>query len=162
MRRWASSVRPYLSSLDTNVRAKKAPALFSYLRTPCRPVRLAGPLASATELTIMPATERDRQVAKRYIEIMLSLRAKYFEDRCAGRPTETGIPVAAVGTDAITRAAVRSLTGSRYAEIVDGFLRFAGSGFNEAFKIEEGRNNLEVSESERPTQAGLFQTKAGE
>ena len=82
-------------------------------------------------------TERHKLVAERGANIMLELRSKYFADRDAGRDTETGIPLAELGMDSITRDALKSRVEKKYCEIVNGNVRFAPSGFSEASRIEK-------------------------
>jgi hypothetical protein len=101
-----------------------------------------------------PAKERYKLVAERGAEIMLKLRAKHFADRNAGRDTDTGISITELGTDSITRDALKSRVERKYVEIVNGMVRFAGSGFSEAFRIEESRGK--TPERKQQPEASMF------
>jgi hypothetical protein len=102
----------------------------------------------------MAATQRDKLVAQRMREVYAALRAKRLADLHANRDTDTGLPVSKLGSDEITRAALRVLLNqARHVEIVNGMARLTSTGLNEAFRIEERRENKEV---EYQQQQALF------
>ena len=98
--------------------------------------------------------ERYKLVAERGAKIMLELRAKYFADRDAGNDTDTGIPLAELGTDSITQDALKSRVEKKYVEVVNGSVRFAANGFSEASRIEESLGK--APERERHAAPSMF------
>jgi len=114
----------------------------------------------------MAATARDKAVAKRMGEIMLALRARYFEDKRAGRcdfweDEGTGIPLSELGKDSITHAALQQWQKGKYIKIERGMVRFDGMGFHEAFRIEERKDEPE-QQNDTPDIPNMFGAKAGE
>lgn len=101
------------------------------------------------------AAKKRPELKRPMAEIMLALRAKYLANVRAGIDTETEIPLAEFGKKATTREALQAWKEGHYIQIVNGMVRFAGQGFNEAFRIEEDLDNPKP-ERQESTQPALF------
>lgn len=100
-------------------------------------------------------------IRSRMKEIMLSLRAQYFVDERAGRDGYTGVPLEQFGNDPITRAALQSWREGKYIKITGGMVQFDGMGFNEAFRIEERKDEPEQP-NDTPDTPNMFDMEEGE